>query len=95
MLVKVEKDNGKQTDDLEAFKSQADEQFLIPGLIGPDKKGDAYKSIQDFVKEMHMFKEESAAQNITLMNSKIVAEKKRSEQLLSDMKASLMELHEK
>jgi len=45
MLVKVEKDNGKQTDDLEAFKSQADEQFLIPGLIGPDKKGDAYKSI--------------------------------------------------
>ena len=42
---------------------------------------------------MHEFKEEGAEHTVTLMNSKITTEQKRSGKLLEDMKKQMMEVY--
>ena len=47
--------------------------FNIPGIIGPDKKKDAYPSIQDFIKQTHEGKDGELESLIKLMDSKLTA----------------------
>ena len=47
--------------------------FLIPGIIGPDKKKNAYPSLTEFVKEVHEFKEDGMGSLIKVMDSKVKA----------------------
>ena len=45
--------------------------FTIPGVIGPDKKKDAYPTVTKLLKELHQFKEDSVGDIVRLMDSKL------------------------
>ena len=66
--------------------------FTIPGVIGPDKKKDAYPTVTKLLKELHEFKEESVGDMVRIMDSKITQQKKNFDERLADVQSSTSEL---
>ena len=45
--------------------------FLIPGIIGEDKKKNAYSNIKEFVTDTHEQKDSSVETLVKIMDSKL------------------------
>lgn len=63
--------------------------FLVPGIIGPDKKNNAYTSFPQFIEEVQEFKESGMDSLIKVMDSKVkavtIASEKQQTEIRSDM----------
>ena len=91
MATLIEENAEEQTMKFDKFILDINDMFLVPAIIGPDKKKNAYTSYKNFVKEIHEFKEESMASLITVMDSKVKGSHQKQEKTLSDMKSDLMD----
>ena len=49
LAIKLETDGEKQQEKFEKVMHDIEQSFLVPGIIGPDKKNNAYESFPVFI----------------------------------------------
>ena len=91
LAYKLEKNGEDQTKEFEDFKKQIEQMFLIPGIIGPEKKTNAYTSVTDFIKETHEFMNETFGTLGKIVDSKIQTYKKAADKDMDSFKDDLGE----
>ena len=69
---KVEEEQSTVDEKFKKVEYTIDQKFLIPGLIGPDKKNNAYQSFAQFVKYLHDWTEEGPQATLRLAEIKLV-----------------------
>ena len=67
----LEETVAEQKTDFEAFKIKIENEFLVAGVIGHEKKTNAYSSFAQFVTEIHEFKEDNPGSTSILIGSKL------------------------
>ena len=65
--------------------------FIVPGIIGPEKKNNAYPNFTEFIKEMHEFKEGGMDSLIKVMDSKVKAVTNGSDKQMQDIRTDMMD----
>ena len=91
LATELEANGEKQNENFEKAMKDINNLFLVPGIIGPDKKNNAYQTFPQFIEDVHEFKENGMDSLIKVMDSKVKAVTIASEKQQTEMRSDMMD----